>query len=133
MPSGKFVFRLAFSLLCLSVIASGAYAQYRASLRGTVIDSQSNAVSGATVTLTNKDTGATQVSTSDANGIYEFNALPVAAYRLTAEHAGFKKKVLEQVQIISEQANSLDLPLEVGAVQETVTVTDTTQALEQPT
>ena len=133
MPSGEFVFRLAFSLLCLSVIASGAYAQYRASLRGTVIDSQSNAVSGATVSLTNKDTGATQVSTSDANGIYEFNALPVAAYRLTAEHAGFKKKVLEQVQIISEQANSLDLPLEVGAVQETVTVTDTTQALDTET
>ncbi len=133
MPSGKFVFRLAFSLLCLSVITSGAYAQYRASLRGTVIDPQSNAVSGATVTLTNKDTGASQVSTSDDNGIYEFNALPLAAYRLTAEHPGFKKKVLEQVQIIPEQANSLDLPLEVGAVQETVTVTETTQALDTET
>jgi hypothetical protein len=133
MPSGKFIFRLVFSLLCLSVITSEAYAQYRASLRGTVIDPQGNAVSGATVTLTNKGTGATQVSTSDDNGIYEFNALPVATYRLTAEHAGFKKKVLEQVQIIPEQANSLDLPLEVGAVQETVTVTDTTQALDTET
>src|SRR6202795_315557 len=133
MPFGKFVLRIAFLLACLTVILPGVHAQYRASLRGTVIDAQGNAVSGATVTLANKDTGTTLVSISDDNGIYQFNALPLAAYRLTAEHAGFKKKVLEQVQIIPEQANSLDLPLEVGAVQETVTVTDTTQALDTET
>jgi len=40
------------------------------------------------------------VSTSDGNGIYEFNALPPAPYRITVEHAGFKQKVLEHVQII---------------------------------
>src|ERR1700681_4797305 len=98
MPFGKFVLRIAFLLVCFSVILPGVYAQYRASLRGTVVDPQSSAVSGATVTLTNKDTGATQVSTTDDNGIYEFNALPPAAYRITVEHPGFKKKVLEQVQ-----------------------------------
>jgi hypothetical protein len=133
MPFGKFVLRIAFLLACFSVIVSGAHAQYRASLRGTVIDPQSNAVSGATVTLKNKDTGAALVSTSDDNGIYQFNALPPAAYSLTVEHPGFKKQVLEQVQIIPEQPNSLDLPLEVGGVQETVTVSETTQALDTET
>ena len=133
MPFGKFVLRIAFFLASLTVIVSGAHAQYRASLRGTVIDAQGNAVSGATVTLKNKDTAATLVSTSDDNGIYQFNALPPAPYSLTAEHPGFKKKVLEQVQIIPEQANSLDLPLDVGDVQETVTVSETTQALDTET
>jgi hypothetical protein len=133
MPFGKFVFRIAFLLACLTVITSGAYAQYRASLRGTVIDAQGNAVSGATVTLTNKDTGANLVSTSDDNGIYQFNALAPAAYSLTAEHPGFKKKILEQVQIIPEQANSLDLPLDVGGVSESVTVSGTTQTLDTET
>lgn len=133
MPFGKFVLRIAFFLACLTVILPGVHAQYRASLRGTVIDAQGDAVSGAKVTLTNKDTGATLVSTSDDNGIYQFNALPPAPYSLTAEHPGFKKKVLEQVQIIPEQANSLDLPLEVGEVQETVTVSGTTQALDTET
>jgi Carboxypeptidase regulatory-like domain len=133
MPSGKFVFRLVFSLFCLSLITTEAHAQYRASLRGTVIDAQGNAVSGATVTLTNKDTGATLVSTSDDNGIYQFNALPTANYQLTAEHSGFKKKVLDEVQIIPDQPNSLDLPLEVGEVQESVTVSGTTQALDTET
>jgi hypothetical protein len=79
MPFGKFVLRIAFLIVCFSVILPGVHAQYRASLRGTVIDPQSNAVSGATVTLTNKDTGATLVSTSDYNGIYQFNALAPAA------------------------------------------------------
>lgn len=133
MPFGKMLCRLAFLLVCLTIIASGARAQYRGSLRGTVVDAQSNAVSGATVTLTNKDTGANLVSTSDDNGIYQFNALPPAAYRITVEHPGFKKKALEQVQIIPEQANSLDLPLDVGEVQETVTVSGTTQALDTET
>jgi hypothetical protein len=133
MPFGKFVLRIAFLLACLTVIASAAHAQYRASLRGTVIDAQGNAVSDATVTLTNKDTGANLVSTSDDNGIYQFNALAPAAYSLTVEHPGFKKKILEQVQIIPEQANSLDLPLDVGGVSESVTVSGTTQTLDTET
>jgi hypothetical protein len=133
MPFGKFVLRIAFLLVCLTIILPGVHAQYRASLRGTVIDAQGNAVSGATVTLTNKDTGTNLVSSSDDNGIYQFNALAPAPYSLTAEHPGFKKKVLEQVQIIPEQANSLDLPLDVGDVQETVTVSETTQALDTET
>jgi len=44
MPFGKFVLRIAFLLACLTVILPGTHAQYRASLRGTVIDAQGNAV-----------------------------------------------------------------------------------------
>ncbi len=122
-------------MVCFSLLLSFsvAHAQYRASLRGTVTDPQGNVVSGAKVTLTNTDTSATLVSTSDDNGIYQFNALPSAPYRLTIERTGFKKKVLAQVQIIPEQPNALDLPLEVGEVQQTVTVTETTQALDTET
>src|ERR1700757_5119727 len=122
-------------MLCFSLLLSSSvvHAQYRASLRGTVIDAQGNAVVGAKVTLTNTDTSATLVSTSDDNGIYQFNALPPAPYRLTVEQPGFKKKVLEHVQIIPEQPNALDLALEVGEVQQTITVSDTTQALDTET
>src|SRR6266481_5578725 len=133
MKMGKIVFRVFLSLVCLAVLLPAASAQFRASLRGTATDPQGNAVSGATVTLTNTDTGANMVSTSDDNGIYQFNALPPAPYRLTAEHPGFKKKVLEHVEIIPEQPNGLDLQLEVGDVQQTVTVTETTQALDTET
>jgi hypothetical protein len=118
---------------CIILSAAVAHAQYRASLRGTVTDSEGAVVPGATVTLVNTDTNQTMVSTSDPSGIYNFNALPPAPYRITAEHDGFTKKVLEHVVIIPEQLNSLDLQLAVGQVSQTVTVTDTIQALDTET
>src|SRR5258708_21454890 len=133
MTASKLSFRFLLVLPLLFLLTSASDAQYRASLRGTVIDAQGGAVVGATVTLTNADTSANLVSTSDDNGVYQFNALPPAPYRLTVEHAGFKNKVLEHVQIIPEQPNALDLALEVGDIQQTVTVTDTTQALNTET
>ena len=131
--TSKLLLRVVLVCFSLLLISSVAHAQYRASLRGTVTDPQGNVIAGAKVTLTNTDTSATLVSTSDDNGIYQFNALPQAPYRLTIEHTGFKKKVLAHVEIIPEQPNSLDLPLEVGEVQQTVTVTETTQALDTET
>jgi hypothetical protein len=110
-----------------------ACAVSRFSLRGTIRDPQGEAVPGATVTLVDTDTDHTQVSTSDANGIYDFNALPPAPYRMTVEHAGFSKKLLDRVQIIPEQLNSLDVQLDLGQVETTVTVSGTTSALDTET
>ena len=115
------------------LLTSPVQAQFRASLRGTVTDPQGAVVPGATVTLVNRDTNATLTSTSDDNGIYQFNALPSAPYRLSVERSGFQKKVLDNVQIIPEQLNSLNLQLELGNVSQTVNVTDTVQALDTET
>src|SRR3984957_18146902 len=121
------------TLLATVVLVCAAEAQFRASLRGTVSDPQGAAIAGATVTLVNTDTNYTLVSTSDGNGIYNFNALSPAPYRLTVQHEGFTQKVLEHVQIIPEQLNSLDLQLDVGQVATTVTVSGTTQTLDTET
>jgi Carboxypeptidase regulatory-like domain/TonB dependent receptor len=118
---------------CVLFFAALAQAQYRASIRGTVTDEQGAVIAGATVTLVNTATNAKLVSTSDGNGLYQFNALPPAPYRLTVEHDGFTKKVLDHVEIIPEQLNALDLQLAVGQVSQTVTVTDTQQLLDTQT
>jgi len=115
------------------LLASPVQAQFRASLRGTVSDPTGAVVPGATVTLINKDTNANLVFTSDDNGIYQFNALPPAPYRLTVQRDGFQKKVLDSVQILPEQVNSLNLQLSLGDVSQTITVTETTQALNTET
>ncbi|HLV87943.1 MAG TPA: TonB-dependent receptor [Candidatus Sulfotelmatobacter sp.] len=128
--------RLAYAIVMFVLISLSpilASAQFRGALRGTVTDKEGAALPGATVTLTNTATNQNMVSISDDNGIYQFNALGPAPYSLTAEHAGFKKKVLDHVQIIPEQLNSLDLQLEIGAVQETVTVSGTIQTLDTET
>jgi hypothetical protein len=109
-------------LLLSSLLAPVAQAQYRASLRGVVSDPTGAVIPGAIVTLTNTETNEKQTSTSDANGLYNFNALPPANFQLTVERDGFQKQVINSVRIIPEQANALNLRLQVGQQSQTVTV-----------
>lgn len=129
----KYFARVALVLVSVVMSVGVVHAQFRASIRGTITDPQGAVVPGATVTLVNKQTNRTVTATSDANGIYQFNALEPVPYRLTVEAPGFQKKVLQEVRIIPEQLNSLNLQLEVGQVQQEVTVSGTTQALDTET
>src|SRR5258708_36078078 len=71
------------------VLAPLSHAQYRASLRGVLSDATGAIIPGATVTLVNTETGEKKVSTSDANGLYDFEALPPGRFSLTVERDGF--------------------------------------------
>ncbi|MGA7524046.1 MAG: carboxypeptidase regulatory-like domain-containing protein [Acidobacteriaceae bacterium] len=113
--------------------APRAQAQFNATLRGTVADPTGAVIPGATVTLTDKDTNRSQTSTTDASGIYTFNSLAPANYSLTVTHPGFKAKTLAQVQITPEQANAINVTMEVGAATQTVTVTSITRGLPTDT
>lgn len=104
------------------LLAAVAQAQYRTSIQGVVTDATGAVVPGATLTLTNPATGEKQVRTSDDGGVYNFNALAAARFRLEAAKDGFQKKVIDNLQLIPEQANSVNVLLAVGASTETVTV-----------
>lgn len=112
------------ALLIVSIVASSALvqAQYRTSIQGVVTDSTGAVVAGATLTLTNAATGEKQVRTSDANGVYNFNALIAASFRLEVEKKGFQKKVLDNLELIPEQANAVNVVLDVGSESTTVNV-----------
>src|SRR6266446_7186740 len=129
MKMGKTAVRGFLLLACLGVVLPGAAAQYRASIQGVVTDAQGSVVGGATVTLQNEETNQTLTATTDDNGVYNFNSLPPSHFTLTVEKTGFKKKVLKGVGVISEQANSVSLQLEVGQASETVTVNGDSERL----
>lgn len=112
----------AISIFAVLSFATETHAQFGASLRGTVTDPTGAVVPGATVTLTNKDTNQTKTSTSDASGLYGFEQLAPGNYRVVAERQGFQKKEISQVVLIPEQPNALNVQMEVGDVQQTVTV-----------
>ena len=112
----------AFLLLSLLVSPTAARAQYNASLRGTVTDPNGAVISGATVTLVDKGTNETRTAISNNEGIYTFNALPADHFELMVERQGFKKKDVAEVALIPDQPNALNVSLEVGGTQETVTV-----------
>jgi hypothetical protein len=111
-----------FPAILIVLLATLAQAQYRASIQGAVTDTTGAVIPGATLTLTNLGTNEKQVRISDSNGIYNFNALPADKFTLVVEKKGFQKQVLDQLQLIPEQANSVNVQLVVGADSETVTV-----------
>jgi Carboxypeptidase regulatory-like domain len=106
-----------------------ASAQFRAGIQGAVTDSQGAAVPGATVTLTNKETNRTQQTKSSDGGFYRFDRLAPGAYTITTELTGFKKKVLELVEVKAEEVQGVNIELEAGNLTETVTISS--QAVEQ--
>ena len=112
------------ALLIVSIIASTALvqAQYRGSIQGVVTDPTGAVVAGATITLSDKETNRTLTATSDGAGIYNIGALPPSHYSVIVEKAGFKKKVLDDLVLNAEQANAVDIVLEIGQASETVTV-----------
>jgi hypothetical protein len=120
------IVRCCAAVLVLVVLAVPAHAQYRTSIQGTVADPQGAVIPGATLTLTNKSTNETEVRTSNGEGIFNFNALPADHFTLVVERQGFQKKVLDDLQLIPEQPNSLTVQLEIGAATQTVTVNAST-------
>ncbi|HET7112883.1 MAG TPA: TonB-dependent receptor, partial [Pyrinomonadaceae bacterium] len=108
-----------------------ANAQFRAGIQGTVADATGALVPDATVTLTNKDTGAKQTTQTSADGFYRISGLAPGAYSLVIEKTGFKKQSFENVVISAEDTQGIDVVLTTGEVAETVTVTaETAQAIE---
>ena len=79
-------------------------------------------IPGATVTLTDNATNHVLTTTSSGSGVYAFNALPPSRFTLTVDATGFKKKTLTDVQIRPEQANSINVQLDLGQATQTVTV-----------
>ncbi len=114
----------AFLLIAIAMLllAPMANSQYRASIQGVVTDTQGGVIPGAKLTLSNTATNETQVRTSNDVGVFNFNALPPGRFKLVVEKDGFATKTLDNVQIIPEQANSINVQMEVGAASQTITV-----------
>ncbi len=88
----------------------------------------------ATITLTDTDSNRILTTTSNGSGVYNFNALPPDHYTLTAEAAGFKRQVIEDVRIIPEQPNAVNMQLALGEATTSVTVSgDAAPALDTAT
>ena len=94
--------------------AGAALAQtHRGSVRGTVYDPQKAAVAGATLTVTEKDTGETRTVTSGAQGEYVISSLRPGNYRLTVSALGFAATPNEFTLAVNQDAR-LDIDLDIA-------------------
>lgn len=130
---GKFTLKITSGLVFACLFTSVLQAQFRASIQGTVTDPTGAVIPGATLTLTDLGTAKKYTTTSDGNGLYNFNALPPDQFSLVANKSGFKQKALDHLQLIPEQANAVNLQLDLGDATQTVTVSGDAQRLDTET
>ena len=124
--------RSSLLLLLVTILALPLAAQNVSStLNGTVRDSSGAVVPGATVTLTNDQTGATRVVQSNAEGYFVFAAVLPGAYSVTVEMAGFKTYRERDIRLNAGDIRALgDVRLQVGQVAEAITVDATALPVE---
>jgi trimeric autotransporter adhesin len=111
------------ALLFAPLATSTAWAQtFTGGVRGVVNDS-GGVVPGVTVTLINESNGASRDAVSNERGLYDFSAVPPGVYTVKAELTGFKTFENKGVRVGTQQFVTLDIKLDVGQLQETITVT----------
>src|SRR5437868_5308415 len=115
-------------ILLILLASISAKAQYRGSIQGTVTDPEGAIVPGAQLSLKDNGTNRVLTAVSDPSGVYNFNALPPDRFTLTVTAPGFQQKVINDLQIIPEQPNSVNVQLAVGAATTTITVSGETQS-----
>lgn len=116
-------FRLCLCVAFCLAFTAIANAQFKAGIQGVVTDTAGAVIAGATVTLTNNETGQVQQTATTDEGFYRFSALPPGIYTLTIEQQAFKKRVIENIKVDAEAIRGVDSQLETGGVSEVVTVT----------
>ena len=107
---------------CL-LLASRADAQQGiASMRGSVLDAQGAVLPGVSVVVTHQESGVFREVISNADGSYFITGIVPGVYRVTAKLDGFKAYERRDLLFEVGRTVSLDLTLEVGTLEETVTV-----------
>jgi hypothetical protein len=107
-------------LLLLALPASGQIST--AQLSGKVTDTSNAVLPGATVTLTQTETGAVRSVVSDADGSYLVSNLPPGPYRLEVALQGFRTYVQTGIVLQVAATPTINVSLALGTLQETVTV-----------
>ena len=120
-------------LFCLVVsLAAGAdaWAQATAQISGGVTDQSGGVLPGVTVTATQTQTGASRSTVTDDTGSYVLPNLPLGPYRLEVSLQGFRSFVQTGIVLQINASPVIDVTLEVGQLEESVSVEANTAMVE---
>ena len=110
------------------VFAGTLCGQELATLKTTITDQTGAVIQGATVTVTNRQTGAKRTDITESHGLSVIPGLPPGDYDLTADAKGFGSKKVPIVLTVGQIA-SINLTMGV-TVKEEVSVQDTVQGID---
>jgi hypothetical protein len=99
-------------------------------LVGTITDSSGAVVSGATVTITSRETSQVRTTATGGTGLYSFADVLPGQYEVKAEAKGFRTTIQTGIPVSVNTISRADFVLALGQVTETVTVTAAAAALQ---
>lgn len=109
-------------LALLVLVSIPAMGQTTGAIEGIITDASQAVIAGATVKLTSTRTGLVTTVTSNSAGYFLADGLPVGTYNVSVSQPGFKTYSLTGVTLDIAGRVRRDIMLQVGAVQESVTV-----------
>ncbi|HMF74334.1 MAG TPA: TonB-dependent receptor [Bryobacteraceae bacterium] len=99
-------------------------------ITGTVSDPSGSAVPAVNVTALHLGTRTTRSAVTNDSGNYVLTNMPIGEYEITAELSGFKKVVQQGVHLNADTTATVNMQLQIGAMQESVTVSSALPALQ---
>jgi Carboxypeptidase regulatory-like domain len=125
---------LAVTLLLLVTASTGLGQFTTGSIAGSVVDPSGSVVAQATVTAKNIETGAESIAKTSENGTFNIPQLPRGVYRVTVQaKSGFKKAEITSVKVDVGNPTTVNVTLELGTPQETVTIVGGGEVLQTQT
>ncbi len=129
------LFKFLLVSVAVAVFGLPAYGQLSptGSISGTVTDPQGAVVPNASVTAKNKSTGETKTATTSDSGNFNIPAVPTGIYIVTIEMKNFKKTQVTDLKVDVGTPATLNVTLEVGTAQETVTIVGGGEVIQSQT
>jgi carboxypeptidase family protein/TonB-dependent receptor-like protein len=103
-----------------------AFAQFNASIQGTVTDASGAVIPNATVKATNQETGVSSSTQTTGAGVYRLAGLPPGIYTVMVSATSFQDHTDKDVRVAAETPRGLNVQLTAGAATESVTVSAST-------
>jgi trimeric autotransporter adhesin len=119
-------------LLVIAAAASVGAQQFTGGVRGAVRDAN-GVIPGVAVTLTNEATNISRETVTNDVGQYNFPAVPPGTYTLKSQITGYKTYESKGLNVGTQQFVTLDITLDVGALEESITVTGQTPLIDTST
>src|SRR5579863_1384684 len=122
--------RLLLAFVLIPLLANVARADTVGSISGTITDQTGAVIPDTTVTALNLDTTVQQTTKTNANGFYNFTALPVGRYEIEILREGFEPYKRTGLVIDVNSELRADVVLSMGSQSEEVVVSDTSVHVE---
>src|SRR5215471_17772427 len=124
--------KLVWICVAIFLVTTSVFAQEigGGTLNGTVTDPSGAAIANAEVTATQTATGVARKTQSSVSGVYSLSSLAPGLYDVQIEAGGFKTAKLAAVAVGVGGVATLDVNLEIGRIEESVSVTDAAPVVE---